>query len=218
MRIICAACCSLSTNNLPAGTHELLYAIAKFCVCLQLLDLRSTGVSVLPCSLASLPAADILVDSNAMVFPPPEVCARGWSAVKSFLSECLHGTTPCYRLKIMLIGNTGEGKTSLVRAMRHFSSNPSSTGCEDLPGAGAVDRTFGVEMSDVVFPSRHASDGLHCSVWDFAGQELYHGTHTVCFSSITVLPCGRHQQGLAQSSSKQVCTCIAPLMFLWLPS
>ena len=116
------------------------------------------------------------------MFPPPEVTVRGWSAVQSFLREAAHGTSRCDRVKIILIGDTGEGKTSVARALPWFGNGNHHGECP-LPDPDRTGRTFGVELSEVVFPM--AAGGmtqLKCSVWDFAGQEMYHGTH-ILFSS-----------------------------------
>ena len=143
-------------------------------------SISNCGVGVLPVWMAAI--AEVRVDGNPTVFPPPEVLERGWSAVQSFLREAALGSTRCDRIKIILIGDTGEGKTSVALAMSFFGGTEYCGDCA-LPDPGPTGRTFGVDMSEVVFPmSAGELSQLKCSLWDFAGQEMYSGTH-ILFSS-----------------------------------
>ena len=143
-------------------------------------SISGCSIGVLPVELAFIP--DVGMSGNPTVFPPPEVVERGWQAARSFLLEAAHGTSRCDRIKIILIGDTGEGKTSVARAMLWFGGGERGGACP-LPDPDRGGRTFGVEMSEVVFAmSIGGLTELKCHMWDFAGQEMYHGTH-VLFSS-----------------------------------
>ena len=142
---------------------------------------------MLPLELLDMPNLRLFSAAvgNSLFFPPEEIVRQGWEATKSFLLEArASGTEPCNRLKIMLVGHTGEGKTSFLRAMKGYRL--------ELPSAGREDRTFGVEQQPLTLwgckPSKVDGDSsidlttLHTTVLDFAGQEMYYTTHAFFMS------------------------------------
>lgn len=67
-------------------------------------------------------------------------------------------------VKLMLLGNSNVGKTTLVHSLEHGS-------CER-----GYDTTHSVEIKNI------PKDAVTYSVWDFGGQEVYHTTHRLFLS------------------------------------
>ena len=64
-------------------------------------------------------------------------------------------------VKLIVVGNTTAGKTSLMRFVRegHYENSQNST--------------HGIDLTRWPIPGR----GLQVNIWDFGGQEYYHATH-----------------------------------------
>ena len=48
---------------------------------------------------------------------PKEILARGPDAVRAFELACSSGMRPAYRTRLMVVGQDGVGKSSLIKAM-----------------------------------------------------------------------------------------------------
>lgn len=92
--------------------------------------------------------------------------------LRAHLADLDAGATPQRQTKLMVLGNGRVGKTQLVRRLRHE------------PFDEAVPSTHGVVVTTTSLPVRTPGqpvDTLH--VWDFGGQDLYHGTHSLFMKS-----------------------------------
>ena len=69
-------------------------------------------------------------------------------------------------LKLFLLGNGGVGKTQLCRRL-----------C-GLDFDGSIDSTHGVEVNRFSL-SLATKQTVHLNIWDFGGQDVYHGTHAL---------------------------------------
>jgi GTPase SAR1 family protein len=109
---------------------------------------------------------------SGLVTPPDELIrVDRWMPVIQYLRTSAF--TPVYELRIMLIGDGEVGKTSLRSAL-------------NAPGHVAAriskeERTVGIDISDLVFSSADEPT-VKCQMCDFAGQEIYHLSHTLHFT------------------------------------
>lgn len=106
---------------------------------------------------------EVNVDGNPWVRPPKQVVAQGldsaerwWRAIERF------GEGTSNKLKVVLLGLAGAGKTTVVRY---------------LTGGDPPDkRTIGIELTE--WKPREDLP-LAVSLWDFAGQSDYYASHQI---------------------------------------
>ena len=129
---------------------------------------------VLPYWLAQLPNLSTLhLYHNPLVSPPPEVVAQGIGAVLTFLkAQVRTGTGRQWRAKLLVVGEGGVGKTSLLKALTgqpHDVEEPT---------------THGLRIEEVTLGHpRERDEVMRLSAWDFGGQEIYHATHQFFLSA-----------------------------------
>jgi hypothetical protein len=79
-------------------------------------------------------------------------------------------------VKLMILGNGRVGKTQICRRLRGKSFDE------------AVPSTHGIQVSSQRL-APHVSDGqVTLKIWDFGGQDIYHGTHALFLKSRAVFP------------------------------
>src|SRR6266571_199652 len=132
---------------------------------LQELNLSNTKLKRLPTAIGQLTSLQTLnvADVPTLQSPPPEIVARGTADILSFLRELQESSIIRYESKLLLVGEGGTGKSSLLRALRNdtFDSNLSTT--------------HGVEVDRLQLSSPHHE--IILNTWDFGGQQIYHATH-----------------------------------------
>ena len=87
--------------------------------------------------------------------------------IKYLKSKAL-STKGYYRMKLMLVGKSNRGKTTLVARLQ-------GKGCRDKS-------TVGVDVSEWKYRPSSGKKNFYFSIWDFGGQEEYYATHQ-CFLS-----------------------------------
>jgi len=101
-----------------------------------------------------------------LVSPPPEVVAQGTQAILAYLREQREDGERQWISKLLVVGEGGVGKTSLLRALRQepFEAQQSST--------------HGIEIQTLALAHPTEADvTMTLNTWDFGGQEIYHATH-----------------------------------------
>ncbi len=93
------------------------------------------------------------------------------NAEKSYLGkiqrEMLERSTDyIYEAKVIIIGDGGSGKTSLLRRLYQ----------PEKPLPNESDTTKGIEIYRHEFKLKNGHN-FRLNIWDFAGQEIYHATH-----------------------------------------
>ncbi|HLO45181.1 MAG TPA: SIR2 family protein [Leadbetterella sp.] len=97
----------------------------------------------------------------------PEDVKEGWLAVKRLLAD---KTVPFNHFKILMLGNTHVGKTDLVYYLKNNKQREDNNS------------THGLEYHKLQFPKYKTTNPTFLHIWDFGGQEYYHGTHKLFFS------------------------------------
>ena len=113
----------------------------------------------------------IHIEECPIINPPKAIAEQGIDAIRSYFEELeTKGKIKNNHIKLVLLGNSTVGKTSLSRFMltRQFIKNESST--------------HGIKR-DVWRPSE---TGLSIKIWDFGGQEYYHATHRLFLNNKSV--------------------------------
>ncbi|MEV4316450.1 COR domain-containing protein [Actinocrispum sp. NPDC049592] len=131
------------------------------------LELFHNGLTDLPDWIANLRRLRRLtVGGNPLESPPPEIVAAGVPSILAFLRARRDGATQLWQSKLLVVGEGGVGKTSLVKAL------------SGLPHDPAEQSTHGMRVHDLDVP--HPQLGhvqMNLSAWDFGGQQIYHATH-----------------------------------------
>jgi GTPase SAR1 family protein len=99
--------------------------------------------------------------------PPQEIAAQGNEAILNYFAERARGQIDhLYEAKMLVLGEGGAGKTSLIRRLYKPGT--------DLPAE--KDTTHGIEIHKHKFKLRNGRT-FRLNVWDFGGQQIYDATH-----------------------------------------
>ncbi|MBC3831688.1 hypothetical protein H8K33_09225 [Undibacterium amnicola] len=110
---------------------------------------------------------DITVANCPLTIPPIEIVFQGNEAILSYFREREAGEVDhLYEAKMLILGEGGAGKTSLLRRLYQPS--------ESLPAE--QESTKGIDIYRHDFPLENGRI-FRLNVWDFGGQEIYHATH-----------------------------------------
>ncbi len=102
-----------------------------------------------------------------LIHPPPEIVQQGQEAVLNYLREIdVQGADHLYEAKVLILGDGGAGKTSLLRRLYQT----------DLPLPAEEESTKGIDIHRHTF-SNAGGRPFQLNVWDFGGQQIYHATH-----------------------------------------
>ncbi len=114
--------------------------------------------------LTNLKALDL--SDNPLISPPPEIVAQGTEAVLAYLRAQLESSQRQWVSKMLVVGQGGVGKTSLLRALR------------GEPFQEQQETTHGIEVRtlEMAHPTE-PNVTMQLNTWDFAGQEIQHATH-----------------------------------------
>jgi internalin A len=152
----------LSSNRLTSLPHEIALLTS-----LTELDLRSNQLGPLPPEIGHLAKLEKLeVDEDSLTDLPPEVVKQGTKAILAYLKAQAEASQRQWVSKLLLVGEGGAGKTSLLRALRGEPFNPQEG------------TTHGITTESLLL--RHPElEGttMQLNTWDFGGQQIYHATH-----------------------------------------
>lgn len=109
----------------------------------------------------------IYVDDCPLTHPPVEVVQQGNAAILNYFQEsAAQGVDYLYEAKLLIVGEGGAGKTSLLRRL-YQPGQPLPEECETTKGIDIHRHDFTLDNGR----------RFRLNVWDFGGQEIYHATH-----------------------------------------
>ncbi len=104
---------------------------------------------------------------NPIITPPPEIIKQGNQAILNYFEELeRQGEGYLYEAKMLILGEGGVGKTTLVKKLVDSNS--------EMPKE--EETTKGIDISKLQFTTPEGNN-FTINLWDFGGQEIYHSTH-----------------------------------------
>ena len=133
------------------------------------LYLSGNKLTALPESLGNLTDLKrLVVLDNPLISPPIDILERGSKFIIEYLRELKKKSRRRYEAKLLMLGDGGEGKTCVSRALRGLKFQPQVT-------------TRGVDVVRWTFANPNYLDDnekeITLNIWDFEGQEIHHQTH-----------------------------------------
>ena len=117
------------------------------------------------CQLTNL--REFTINNEMVEFPPPEIVKKGIKEIKNYFKQLeIKGIDYLYEAKLLIVGEGGAGKTSLTKKLE----NPNYQ-LQELEIS-----TKGIDVITWHFKMENGKD-FQVNIWDFGGQEIYHGTH-----------------------------------------
>ena len=120
-----------------------------------------------PWLFTELPCIEIVNqgDESEICIPPPEIWSQGVPGVRAYYeSLSKSGDEFDERLKVLVLGDTMAGKTSLIQSI--LSGKSFLTLSEE--------RTVCVDIHDYKFQQKENSTPLAIKFWDFGGEDCYY--------------------------------------------
>jgi internalin A len=146
----------------PLREHEALHELIAF----------GSGSAMLTTDLVeSLPALEQLI-VHRLLGVPPEVLSENedsncLSEFRSWAADLRVGEDKDQEVKIFVLGNGTAGKTQICRQLR-------GEGYDDQ-----VPSTHGVQIGHFPLLPDAGRRATKAKLWDFGGQDIYHGTHAL---------------------------------------
>ncbi|XP_022652148.1 leucine-rich repeat serine/threonine-protein kinase 1-like isoform X3 [Varroa destructor] len=184
---------------------------------LSMLDMANNSVSSIPAQIAELQGTLSVLNlsgNSGIVHLPPELGLlnklwnlnlRGCSLqeplrtmiesrkyktmdIVGYLKSILEDARPYARMKLMVVGTHGIGKTSLLEALRgegsgktkapeHWAKRMGNKNMNLKNVKGVSLSTVGVDVGDWVFEKKPGRGPVLFRTWDFGGQREYYSTH-----------------------------------------
>jgi Leucine-rich repeat (LRR) protein len=168
-------------------------AIAENLTNLRSLALWHNQLTRIPQALVELPHLEYLgLIGNNLQDPPQEIADQGLEAMRNyFRQKQAQGTEKLFESRLLIVGEPGAGKTSLMRKLlkEDYVAEP-----------GASESTTGVNVeTGWTFPTEEKDQPFQVNIWDFGGQEIQYTTHQFFLSPRVVyvlLADGRKQHTL----------------------
>jgi len=102
---------------------------------------------------------------------PAEVCGELYENVldkiRAHYEDLEAGQRHDVEVKVLFLGNGGTGKTQLCRRLRGEPFDPS------------VPSTHAIQLSEEAMELEDFTGPVRLNLWDFGGQEIYHGSHAL---------------------------------------
>ncbi|MFZ2725452.1 MAG: COR domain-containing protein [Methylococcaceae bacterium] len=131
----------------------------------------------LPVKLKNDYEGGIIVENCPLTNPPLSIVEQGNEAIINYFQETQkYGIDHLYEAKLLLVGEGGAGKTSLLRRLyKPQEALPQEN--ETTKGIAIYQHEFNI--TDSRYPNGRV---FRLNVWDFGGQEMYRPTDTFFFT------------------------------------
>lgn len=133
---------------------------------LKWLDMEGNKLSSLPVEIKNLDnLASLYLDGNQLPIPPEILKLRTepTKIINFYLQHKSKETQSLNEAKILIVGQAGVGKTSLVKKIKYDTFNQDEG------------MTEGINIEKWIINVNRTRIGLN--IWDFGGQEIMHATH-----------------------------------------
>jgi internalin A len=145
---------------------------------LRALDLAYTGIRRFTTLESLLPTLkELYLYGCKFDDLPYEVCGGQYENVlykiRAHYQDLKSGKRIDAEVKILFLGNGGAGKTQLCRRLRGLEFDPS------------VPTTHGVQLGEMTL-SLDGFPAMRLNLWDFGGQDIYHGSHALFLHGQTI--------------------------------
>jgi internalin A len=94
--------------------------------------------------------------------------------LRAYFADLQQGAVSITDVKLMILGNGRAGKTQICRRLTGLGYDPS------------VPSTHGIEIGKTQIIPAGEAEPVTLRIWDFGGQDIYHGTHTLFMRSRAV--------------------------------
>jgi internalin A len=118
------------------------------------------------------PWSGIVLRENPLSNPSIEIVSQGLSAIREYFESAKDGMRPLHEVKLILVGDGGAGKTSLVKRLRDKEFNPIEK------------QTRGINIDS--WQIKYSNYDVSARIWDFGGQEIMHSTHQFFLSERSI--------------------------------
>lgn len=103
---------------------------------------------------------------------PAEVLSQSWDdncleSLRAHFRDLEAGTIAPTDVKLVVLGNGRVGKTQICRRLRN----------EDYDDT--IPSTHGIKVGCASLPMQDGEEPIKLHIWDFGGQDIYHGTHAL---------------------------------------
>ncbi|MEO1051954.1 MAG: COR domain-containing protein, partial [Bacteroidota bacterium] len=127
---------------------------------------------------------------NPLVRPPMEIAMEGNAAIQNYFNQVEEqGEDYLFEAKLIIIGESGAGKTTFSRKVRDNEAEMPKID-ETTRGIDVNVWQFPMSIDDIrtclsgrdqeeyeAAADKAQKDGFRVNLWDFGGQEIYHSTH-----------------------------------------
>jgi internalin A len=133
------------------------------------LDISSCRLATVPNTLWRLPSLELLVAMNTFIPGIPDEVLGFYclERLRAHLAELEAGAEQISQAKLLILGNGRAGKTQIARRLAGQPFQPQ------------WDSTHGIRITHVTMPAQDSLPETRLRLWDFGGQEIYHGTHAL---------------------------------------
>jgi len=131
---------------------------------LTTLYLSGNQLSELPAEIGQLRNLTTLyLSGNPLTEPPIEIAEEGIASIKEYFKSLEGEKRALNEVKVLLVGDGGAGKTSLVKQLFKETFDPHEL------------QTHGIKIRD--WDIKAGVKDIHVHFWDFGGQDIMHATH-----------------------------------------
>eukprot|EP00002_Diphylleia_rotans_P028343 TRINITY_DN5720_c0_g1_i1.p1 TRINITY_DN5720_c0_g1~~TRINITY_DN5720_c0_g1_i1.p1 ORF type:complete len:1556 (+),score=272.75 TRINITY_DN5720_c0_g1_i1:101-4768(+) len=141
------------------------------------LDISSNLISSLPLSFGSLVSLNHAnLSGNPLTFPPAHVVQKGLGSIIDFLKGMQSDCVSWPKARILVFGDKGAGKTTLIKSLRRVK-DPFKSTCKPLRHP-----TDGFHIYEVHLQASQRGAEIQADVWDFSGEHEYRFVYTYLLS------------------------------------